>query len=261
MLLAGFLGTVVATLLPNDLLRDVPFGLGMLFMASLVGTFLPVPIGFDVAVAGALLNGGLAPGYVMALVFTLGIFSIYSFFIVAGAISLRAALLLGALIVALGIGAGWRADAYPLMADAARARHPDRLQSLRHQLGACCRGGSHSASLRENDHAITLHRTPFNPRSPAGAKPFTRLEAWHLGIDMPLEFSFADMWPPFWDGRSIACRRLQSRRPCRPGVRIDRTRSLFLFRRRQRKVHARRDADWPDQGHAGVQRRAGRRRQ
>ena len=60
----------------------------VLFMASLVGTFLPVPIGFDVAVAGALLNGGLAPGYVMALVFTLGIFSIYSFFIVAGAISI-----------------------------------------------------------------------------------------------------------------------------------------------------------------------------
>jgi uncharacterized membrane protein YraQ (UPF0718 family) len=59
MLLAGFLGSVVATLLPNDLLRNVPFGFLVLFMASLVGTFLPVPIGFDVAVAGALLNGGL----------------------------------------------------------------------------------------------------------------------------------------------------------------------------------------------------------
>ena len=42
----------------------------------------------------------------MALVFTLGIFSIYSFFIVAGAISWRAAWLLGGLIVALGWPAG-----------------------------------------------------------------------------------------------------------------------------------------------------------
>src|SRR4030095_7849949 len=74
MLLAGFLGAVVATLLPNDLLRNVPFGFVALFLTALVGTFLPVPIGFDVAVAGALLNGGLAPGYVMALAFTLGIF-------------------------------------------------------------------------------------------------------------------------------------------------------------------------------------------
>ena len=202
MLLAGFLGSVVATLLPNDLLRNVPFGFLVLFMASLVGTFLPVPIGFDVAVAGALLNGGLAPGYVMALVFTLGIFSIYSFFIVAGAISWRAAWLLGALIVALGMAAGVGAHGW-------HQWQTQRALGILTSFDSFGIGSAHAASAepfrvqRDKEHTITLHRTPFNPRSPAGAKPFTRREAWHIGIDMPLEFSFADMWPPFWDGRGL----------------------------------------------------------
>jgi len=163
MLLAGFLGAVVATLLPNDLLRDVPFGFLLLFMTSLVGTFLPVPIGFDVAVAGALLNGGLAPGYVMALVFTLGIFSIYSFFIVAGAISLRASLLLGGVIVGIGIGAGWGVDAFHKWQS---RRALDILTSF-NLFGV---NSAHAAEaepfrvLRERDQVITLHRRPFNPR-------------------------------------------------------------------------------------------------
>ena len=201
MLLAGFLGSVVATLLPNDLLRNVPFGFAILFMTSLVGTFLPVPIGFDVAVAGALLNGGLAPGYVMALVFTLGIFSIYSWFIVAGAISLRAAMLMAALIVGLGMVAGLGADAY-------HKWQTQRAIGILTSLNMFGIGSAQAADAfrvqREKDHQISVHRTPFAPRSPPAAKPFTRVEAWHLGIDRPLEFSFADMWPPFWDGRSIA---------------------------------------------------------
>jgi uncharacterized membrane protein YraQ (UPF0718 family) len=203
MLLAGFLGSVVATLLPNDLLRNVPFGFFMLFMTSLVGTFLPVPIGFDVAVAGALLNGGLAPGYVMALVFTLGIFSVYSYFIVAGAISLRAATLLGGLIVVLGMGAGWGADTWHKW----QSRRALELLTSFNLFGissAHAAGAEAFRAVRDKDHVVTLYRQPFGPRSPAGAKPFTRMEAWHIGIDMPLEFSFADMWPPFWDGHSIA---------------------------------------------------------
>lgn len=201
MLLAGFLGSVVATLLPNDLLRNVPFGVGILFVTSVVGTFLPVPIGFDVAVAGALLNGGLAPGYVMALVFTLGIFSVYSWFIVAGAISLRAALLMAALIVGLGMVAGAGADAY-------HKWQTQRALGILTSFNLFGISSAHAADAfrvqREKDHTISVYRTPFAPRSPAGEKPFTRVEAWHLGIDRPLEFSFADMWPPFWDGRSIA---------------------------------------------------------
>jgi uncharacterized membrane protein YraQ (UPF0718 family) len=200
MLLAGFLGTVVSYFLPMDLLKETRFGLLGLTLVSLVGTFLPVPMGFDVVVAGALLNGGLQPGYVMVLLFTLGIFSVYSFFIVAGAISLRAALLLGAVIAAVGIVAGFGADAY----------HKWQTRRALDILSFNLIGSAKAASaepyrvVRNANQTVALQRLPFNPRSPAADKPFTRVEAWKLGIDKPLEFSFADMWPPFWEGRSVA---------------------------------------------------------
>ena len=49
-----------------------------------------------------------------------------------------------------------------------------------------------------------IERIPFAPRSPAAEKPFTRLEAREIGIDKPVEFSMVDMWPPFWNGRSVS---------------------------------------------------------
>ena len=260
MLLAGFLGSVVATLLPNDLLRNVPFGFVVLFMASLVGTFLPVPIGFDVAVAGALLNGGLAPGYVMALVFTLGIFSVYSFFIVAGAISWRAAWLLGGLIVALGMLAGVTAHGW-------HQWQSQRALGILTSFNSLGIGSAQAASAEPfrvaarqaaHDHAasyavqsaLACRRETFHPQGGVARRHrhaarvlFRRHVAAVLGR------------PRTHLGR------LQPRRPCRPGVRLDRARALFLRGRGERQVQARRDADRPRQGHAGVQRRAGRRRQ
>jgi uncharacterized membrane protein YraQ (UPF0718 family) len=203
MLLAGFLGAVVTTFLPTELIKDAPLGVIGLALTSLVGTFLPVPIGFDVVVSGVLLNSGLSAGYVMALLFTLGIFSIYSFFIVAGAISLRAAGLVAAVVVVLGIVAGFGAEAYHKWQS---RRALEILTSFNLTGIATAHAADEKAFriVRGRDHAVLLHRQPFKPRSPPGDKPFTRVEAWRLGIDMPLEFSFADMWPPFWDGRSIS---------------------------------------------------------
>ena len=260
MLLAGFLGSVVAALLPNDLLRNVPLGFAALFMTSLVGTFLPVPIGFDVAVAGALLNGGLAPGYVMALVFTLGIFSIYSFLIVAGAISLRAALMMGALIVALGMAAGFGADAYHKW----QSKRAIEILTSFNMFGV---SSAHAASAeafrvqREKDHVISVQRQPFAPRSPAGEKPFTRARGLahrhRPAAGVLLRRHVAAVL-----GRALdRGRRLQSRRQYRHRLCVDREGALFLQRRRQGQVQAGRDADRARQGHAGVQRRAGRYRQ
>ena len=206
MLLAGFLGAVVATLVPASLLENTSFGFAGLVAASIIGTFMPVPIGFDVVTTGALMNGGLAPGYVMALLFTLGIFSIYSFFIIAGAISARAALMLGGTIICLGILSGGGISAW----------HDWQSQRALKMLTGFATGlvsPVHAATVAgetvpwkvvtDGDARITLTATAFAPRSPAAAQPFTRQEAWHLGIDQPVEFSFADMWPPFWEGRGI----------------------------------------------------------
>lgn len=202
MLLAGFLGSIVGTLLPGETLNGVAFSVFIVIAVALVGVFLPVPIAFDVVLAGALLSAGLAPGYVMALLFTLGSFSIYSFFIVAGSISLRAALLMGGVIAALGIGAGIGAQSYYTWQS---KRALDILLSETHST-------PFSLIAMAQAQTETITAIPFTPSSLApdtgadtGADtPFTRLEGWEIGIEKPIEFSFQDMWPPFWEGRSLS---------------------------------------------------------
>ncbi|MGH6924138.1 MAG: permease, partial [Propylenella sp.] len=203
MFVAGFLGAVVATLLPAELLAQASFGVVGLVLASIVGTFLPLPIGLDVVASGALLGGGVAHGYVMALLFTLGSFSVYSFFIVASSISLRAAWLLAGVICAFGIVAGVAAHAY-------QGWQTKRALDMLTGFGFSLVGSAQAAeaepfgTVPDDANVLTITREPFDARSPAGEKPFTRMEAWHLGIDQPVEFSFGDMWPPFWEGRGIS---------------------------------------------------------
>jgi uncharacterized membrane protein YraQ (UPF0718 family) len=191
MILAGALGAIVATLLPGALLSSVPFSVGVVCLVVVIGVFLPVPIAFDVVVAAALLSGGLAPGYVMALLFTLGIFSVYSFFIVSQAISLRAGMLTATAIAILGIFSGVGAQYY-------HQWQSDR--ALQILLGNAAPFGAANAQAA----GVKITRTPYAARSAAGEKPFTRSEANTTGIDKPIEFSFQDMWPPFWEGRGLA---------------------------------------------------------
>jgi uncharacterized membrane protein YraQ (UPF0718 family) len=201
MLLAGFLGAVAGTLMPPQGLAIGDFGpLGMA-MVAVIGTFMPVPIGFDVVLSGALLNGGASHGYIMALVFTLGSFSIYSFLIVGTSVGWRAAFMLGATVMVLGFFAGLGAQSYH---DFQTRRAIEMLVSGAaaepevSQLPAAAQAGPEAAGQ------ISLERLPYAPSSaPRGEMAFTRLEAWQIGIDHPVEFSFADMWPPFWEGRAI----------------------------------------------------------
>jgi uncharacterized membrane protein YraQ (UPF0718 family) len=112
MLLAGFLGAVGANLLPLEMLKDMPINPITLVAIAAIGVFLPVPMAFDVVIAATLLNAGLPISVVMVLVFTLGIFSVYSFMIVASSMSWRAAFLISGLIVALAVIAGLGTDFY-----------------------------------------------------------------------------------------------------------------------------------------------------
>ncbi|MBT54243.1 MAG: RNA-binding protein [Mameliella sp.] len=205
MLLAGMLGAVVATLLPQDLITGLSFSLIVLVLIALVGVFLPVPIAFDVVVTGALLGLGLSHGYVMALLFTLGSFSVYSFFIVAQSVGLRAGLWLAASTAGLGIlsGAGahyyheWQTDRALRMLTGEAPHAP--------LLWAAQAAESDPWTVTTPDAPrIIVEPRPFASPSPAAETVFTRLEGWEIGLAQPIEFSMADMWPPFWEGRSLA---------------------------------------------------------
>ncbi|MGV6811856.1 MAG: FG-GAP-like repeat-containing protein [Brevirhabdus sp.] len=194
MLLAGFLGALVATLLPGELLLGLGFSLGLVVLVAVIGTFLPVPIAFDVVVAGALLGAGLSAGYIGTLVFTLGTFSIYSFFIVATSISKRAAWMMAGTVALFGVIGGVGIQVWHDW------QTRKALEMLTTQAPASLIGAAHAQTATSG---VTLTRTPLASRR-AGDAPFTRLEAWEIGVDKPIEFSFRDMWPPFWEGRSLA---------------------------------------------------------
>lgn len=196
MFLAGFLGAVVITLLPPEIITSLPFSFVVLLLVAAVGLFLPVPIAFDVVVVGVLLAAGLSQGYAMALLITLGSFSIYSYFVLHQSVGRRGALLLAFAVWLCGVttGAavqGWHGHqsrrALELLSGEARQLPP-----------------LFSAAASEAHTPLEVVSRKFAARSPAAARPFTRLEARAIGIDKPVEFSMRDMWPPFWEGRSLS---------------------------------------------------------
>lgn len=110
MLLAGALGAVVVHIIPLPTLLAHEPGLLAVALVALVGVFLPVPVAFDVVLVAVLISAGAPVIYSMTLLFTLGIFSIYPFFIVWSSISPRVALVLTAVLVMIGICGGYVAD-------------------------------------------------------------------------------------------------------------------------------------------------------
>ncbi len=110
MLLAGLLGAIVVHLMPlTSLLENEPSILSVI-MVALVGIFLPVPVAFDVVLVAVLISAGAPVIYSMTLLFTLGIFSVYPFFIVWNTISVRVAVILAAVLVVIGVIGGIVAD-------------------------------------------------------------------------------------------------------------------------------------------------------
>ncbi|PYG27156.1 FG-GAP-like repeat-containing protein [Pelagimonas varians] len=207
MALAGFLGAAVGVLLPQDLIVGLGFGIGILALVTMVGLFLPVPIAFDVVLTGALIASGLSHGYVMALLFTLGSFSIYSFFIIYQTLGIRAAMLMAASIAVLGFASGYGTHAYHEW----QTKRALELLLGETETQPALWGAAQASELDPALHVssddaerISVFAVPFAPPSAPADTGFTRLEAATLGIDKPVEFTMRDMWPPFWEGRSLS---------------------------------------------------------
>ena len=110
MLLAGFLGAIVANAVPLPALMSHEAGFIAVTIVALVGIFLPVPVAFDVVLVAVLVSAGAPVVYSMTLLFTLGIFSIYPFFIVWRTISPRVAIVVTLVLVVMGIAGGYVAE-------------------------------------------------------------------------------------------------------------------------------------------------------
>jgi hypothetical protein len=105
MLLAALLGAVVIELLPAQALT-AQVTLGGIILVALVAAFLPVPMAFDVAIAYVAMTRGVPLPYVVTILCTLGIVSVYSLSIVGKSISWKVAAFAYTTVAALGALAG-----------------------------------------------------------------------------------------------------------------------------------------------------------
>ena len=107
MLLAGLLGAALIESIPVDGITELPVNVVSLLGVALLGTFLPVPIAFDVIIASVLHSLGVPIAHVAVLLFTLGIFSIYPAMVVARSVSVKLVVKLFVSIVLLGMVTGF----------------------------------------------------------------------------------------------------------------------------------------------------------
>ncbi len=230
MLLAGFLGSLLIVALPWDMIvKALPSGVGpvytlaMMGALTLFGTFLPVPIAFDVIVVAILITAGMPVKYGMVLLFTLGIFSVYSFHIVWRYISKPMAVLIFAAIAVLGIVAGITAH-YVSLWDEARQRTAMYnmfydTSNLLEQPSYIKAAGTDDlrliAELQEDavmplpfwgveNTGIKVERVPFRSRGAASGSQFTAVQSHLLGIEDQSPFSLMRQIPPLYWGRGIA---------------------------------------------------------
>jgi len=101
MLIASTLSAIVLVLVPwNSLLASKnPLGMALV---SLLSVFMPVPIGLDVMFAAQLQHQGIASGYVMLLLMTLGTYSIIPLIYLWREVSRTLAISLFGFFVAIG---------------------------------------------------------------------------------------------------------------------------------------------------------------
>ena len=105
MILAALLGALVAEVIPA---QNIPTHVTLfgIVLVALAGTFLPVPMAFDVAAAFILMSRGVPLPYVVTLLCTLGAFSVYPMLIVGRTISWKTAGRVFAAVMVLGIACG-----------------------------------------------------------------------------------------------------------------------------------------------------------
>ena len=105
MILAAILGALFVELLPPQALF-APVSIGGIVLVALVAAFLPVPMAFDVAIAYIAMAKGVPLPYVVTILCTLGIISVFSLSVIGKTISWKVAGATYATVVALGTVVG-----------------------------------------------------------------------------------------------------------------------------------------------------------
>jgi len=234
MVLAGFLGSLAIHVLPWDVVVNLfedhggrvrhmlgDYGvavLGLTIVASL-GIVLPVPMTFDLIIVATLLGAGMPVHYAMALLFTLGIFSVYPFTVIWQEISRPVALALAVVLTGLGVAGGlaafgydrWdRANRGELFARAFGAEAPPERERPAvvaveaKDVRTALVGHTPEALPFVIDGGLHVDRFPFAPSEPQEGPLFVKSDGQDYGIDEPYSFELRRFVRPWSYHRPIA---------------------------------------------------------
>jgi len=229
MVLAGFLGSLAVTVLPMDVIAKLlPGGsvlmiLAGLTLAAMIGVFMPVPITFDVIIVSVLMATGMPIMYAMVLLFTLGIYSVYSYMIVATTISRKVAITLWIAIAVIGVGTGIIAQKYGNWVDARQQAFmleswtkldgtieyvPERAAegTPAEELIPTLQANAMLPDLSSTVSVDGVSITPMALNTPVATSDtlFTRIEGGEMGIDQPYQFSILRLSQPFSEYGGVA---------------------------------------------------------
>ncbi|HED33654.1 MAG TPA: hypothetical protein ENJ08_05460 [Gammaproteobacteria bacterium] len=257
MFLAGFLGSLMITILPwesiANIIPETSLFMTLLSMTlvALIGVFLPVPIAFDVIICAVLLATGMPVKYVMVLLFTLGIFSVYSFFVVSQSVSRRAALIMFFILAGMGVSSGIIAHQYEKIdarnkADffvkffltAENAIEPvyrmGEVYNIQNSANVVpeLRSNALKTSGVANNSNLSINKTSFAVANGAGANKgsmFTEFTGDDFGMHIPDRFSLFKMELPFLQGHGRGVSTGDVHNDGRPDVLFRAEASLLLY--------------------------------
>ena len=219
MLLAGFLGALAVHLLSFEELVGLEPNWKGYAIISFLGTFLPLPIAFDLMLTQALMMSRLADGLVMTLLFTLGTFSIYSALIVYRTFSLKVAVQLYLIVAVIGAGLGYSAQLYSdykhiqwlvqydtFIANESKQSDNNSVQPSAPNVDepmviAPTRTRRSKFILKTN--GVEVHSASFKKRNRGGI-PFTKKSGSEWGITYSNRLTPEIFYDPLFFGRGIA---------------------------------------------------------
>ena len=221
MLLAGFLGALMSHLWGFEKMIGLPVTIKSLALVSFMGTFIPVPIAFDLMLAQTLMMSKLADGFIVTLLFTLGTFSIYSALIIYRTFSLKLALQLYVIIFLLGIGLGMLGNLYSEYSYVRWLEQYDRYteadtspDEAKPQVSTSVipektRWDLHPTGFYPPENFlktshVSVEFVPHRQRGSAGDKPFSQFFGPEWGISYSNKLTPKIFFDPLFFGRGIA---------------------------------------------------------
>lgn len=230
MLLAGLLGSAVISFVPWDLLSNLDIALDWelswlsMVGVALVGAFLPVPIAFDIVIVAVLMAGGLPIRYSMITLFTLGIFSVYPWFLIKRSVSTKFAFIFYLSVVGFGLLAGVSGHLYhnwywqkqlPKIIEVLGESKQETQKKLAYLPTSKLLSSDELDQLKSNAfvpqkmyndsiNGLTIRSIPFESNVEENDDLFTKIEGPDLGILVPNSFSLLNLYEPFGGAGSIS---------------------------------------------------------